>query len=287
MRHSKSNPVADFYLDASRRGVEPRQGQIGHAQMHVKAIDESRRQIHFVCSTGEVDHYGEIVEPSAFEASIPAFMSNPVFQAGHVYVGPSGEPSTIGHWEKVVVTNNALEGIAEFDDEDPLAQRYWNLYKKGHMRACSVGFIAVAWEMRDVEIEGRQQRVRVFTKVNLLEISAVAVGANPSALVRVASALRHAPDTDLSDDMERLAKALEPFFERTLKTILHAGPGGLLCSLLQDILEAQHGHAELEHEDLDDIYAPGDQPPRTASDKGDPEFKTELRDLLATAKERA
>src|SRR5690606_1591687 len=118
--------------------------------------------------------------------SIEAFMDNPVLIAGHTYVGLSGEPTVIGNWTKVWVSQDGLEGIAEFDAELKLAQDYFGLYQRGRMKAVSVGFIAIEWIMRELDQGDRKQRVRAFTKVELLEISAVAIPANRAALMRAA-----------------------------------------------------------------------------------------------------
>jgi hypothetical protein len=48
----------------------------------------------------------------------------------------------------------------------------------------SVGFITHAFEMREMEFDGSTQRVRVFTDVELIEISAVAIPANRESLIR-------------------------------------------------------------------------------------------------------
>jgi hypothetical protein len=72
-----------------------------------------------------------------------------------------------------------LWAIVEFAQTD-LSEQYWQLYSTGFMRAVSIGFLPKAW--RDVLEDGK--RIREFTEVELLEISAVAVPANPDALVR-------------------------------------------------------------------------------------------------------
>jgi len=239
--------MIDLLLDPEQRTVEPRVGQIGSTRMRVKSIDEAKRQVHFLCSTGDIDRYGEIVDQKALARAIPDFMLNPVFAAGHVYVGTSGEPTVIGHWVKLWVSDAGLEGIAEFDDEDPLAQRYWNLYRKGHMKAVSIGFLVKAWEMR--EQPGEQHRVRAFTEIELIEISAVAIGAARHALVRAASAARHTLGTPGDDTLET---RLTPVIERILKKLLHAGPGGHLCTLLTDVAEAVRGPRGDSYDEGDD-----------------------------------
>lgn len=186
--------LASLFLDSSQRDVEPRQGQIGHTSMAVRSVDEEKRQVHFLCSTGQIDRYGEVVDPEALKAAVPDFMKNPVFVAGHVYSTPNGEPTVIGHWSKLWVSKDGLEGIVQFDDEDPLALRYWNHFRKGNMRAVSIGFKTRAWEMREFKgDDGQARRVRVFTQLDLLEISAVTIPANPAALIRAASAFALQP----------------------------------------------------------------------------------------------
>ncbi len=284
-----------MFLDPSQRYAEPQRGQIGHARMAVKSIDEQARQIHFVCSTAEVDRYGEVVLPTAYAASLPAFMRNPVFQAGHVYVGTSGEPTTIGHWVKVWVSPEGLEGIAQFDDEDPLAVRYWNLYRKGHMKAVSVGFIANTWEMRELDPAVPGKRTRVFTEVELIEVSAVAIPANPAALMRAAAAFGSSPALLLDSagaanagsgalNVEQLAQALEPLLERSLARLLDAGPGGRLCTLIQDVAEAVHGCGGFGDPDECDIHDHAHAPERESSSNGaDPELKALLDQLARQA----
>lgn len=261
-------------LDWHHRGTEPEQGALGFTRMKQRGIDEDKRQVHFLCSTDTVDRYGEIVEPEAYRASLDAFMQNPVFAAGHQHVGLNGEPTVLGHWEKVWITKDGLEGIAQFDDEDELAQRYWNNYRKGHMRAVSVGFIVKpnGWDMREVEIDQERQRVRVFTDVDLLEISAVMVPANPDALVRRSAA-------SPGGEAEQLALMIQ-----ALKRIFHAGPGGLMTTLAQDIAElvvcGSQGMDDGDIHEPDPGSVTGDDP---GSEEGDEELKALLQDALGKA----
>jgi len=70
-----------LFLDPAQRGVEPSEGQIGHVRMFRRSVSEAARTIEFVCSTGTVDRYGEIVEPDAFRGSLADFMRNPAMRA--------------------------------------------------------------------------------------------------------------------------------------------------------------------------------------------------------------
>ncbi|MEM9415363.1 MAG: HK97 family phage prohead protease [Planctomycetota bacterium] len=264
----------DRVLDWNQRHVEPKAGDFGTCRMQRKSIDEDKRQIHFLCSSGSVDRYGEIVEPSAYAGSIESFMLNPVFAAGHVYIGNNGEPTIIGEWVKLWISKDGLEGIAEFDDEDPLAQRYWNLYRKGRMRSVSVGFIANAWKMRDVETGQDKRRVRVFTDVDLLEVSAVAIPANPDARVRSRGAGGSHED-DLDARMEAAA-------ERAIEKRFSTDPGGLMTTLAQDVAELVVAHVGPGADPYGDIPDPGDVPAPGTEDQGESQhnLNAALRDVL-------
>jgi len=178
-------------LDPTIRTTEPAAGDIGHNRMFLQpgSIDEDNRTARFVCSSGEVDRYGEIVEPQAFARWLPVFMQNPVLLAGHAHIGPAGEPTTIGHWIDLEVTEQGLVGTAQFLADDPsgLADAYWYRYLNGAQKAVSVGFIVHRFEMRQIDQDGQRQLTRVFTEVELVEISAVAIPANRESLIRAAS----------------------------------------------------------------------------------------------------
>jgi len=111
---TQQQPQLNDLLDPTQRDREPQPGQIGVVRAFVQpgSIDEDNRTMRFVGSTRNLDRYGEIVEPKAFEKWLPTFMANPVFVAGHVYIGMSGEPTTIGHWLDMQVTDEGLEGTA-------------------------------------------------------------------------------------------------------------------------------------------------------------------------------
>jgi len=88
----------------------------------------------------------------------------------------------------VKITREGLLARAKFANT-PLAEEYFSLYKDGHMKAFSMGWITRAFEMRDTKLpDGTSKRIRWFTKVELIEISAVAIPANRESLVRAASA---------------------------------------------------------------------------------------------------
>jgi len=175
-------------LDPMQRHVEPSPGAIGHCRAFAKTINEAERTIEFVCSTGEIDRYGERVLPSAFKGSLDSFMLNPAFPFGHSYdLSPGGELPTVGHWKSVRVTDEALIGTAYFKPWG-LGETCWRDYLEGNLTSVSVAFLTRTWEMRSEGEGDTQKRIRVFTDVDLLEISSVLIPANPSARIRAASA---------------------------------------------------------------------------------------------------
>ncbi|MEM1445154.1 MAG: HK97 family phage prohead protease [Planctomycetota bacterium] len=232
--------AASRLLDPRHREIEPASGDLGFSLGQVRSVNEEQRTIEALVSTPAVDRYEEIVEPKAFEAWLPVFEANPVFVAGHTYSGWNGEPTVLGSWKDMKVTEEGLVGVAEFDDEDPLARRHWNLYRKRHMRAFSVGWLTHSWEIREFELApGVTKKLRVFTEVELIEISAVSIPANREALVRAAGIGGLATSTESSPELDAqgLAKALTPAVESVLTQLLSVEPGGHLCTLLQDVVE--------------------------------------------------
>jgi HK97 family phage prohead protease len=147
----------------------------------VRAVDEGNRQIRVLASSGSLDRHGERILPTAFKDSIDVFMRNGVVLACHQHRLADGEPPVIGSVVRLWVDKEGLWAIIKFAETE-LAEQYWQLYRSGHMKAVSVGFMPLEWT--DSDEEGA--RVRTYTKVELLEISCVAVPSNRDALVRSA-----------------------------------------------------------------------------------------------------
>jgi HK97 family phage prohead protease len=275
-------------LDPHNRSQPAESGSFGEARLFSvgESINQEQRTIRFVCSSDQVDRYGEIIEPDAYRAILPQFMLNPVFMAGHIYVGPAGEPTCIGYWRDLKVTKTGLEGTAWFN-ETQLGEAYWQTYKSKSQRAVSVGFISLANEMRELEIDGTTQRVRVHTQVELLEISAVAIPANRQSLMRAAGLATGsglASDAKAGDAslLDKLQKRLETI-ERKLDAVFDTEPGSRLCGLIQDVVAASQGCRSYEFED--DFDDPGSDPSMMGfEDEGqrgtdDKELSTAVADL--------
>lgn len=116
-----------------------------------------------VASTEDVDRVGESLDVKDWD--FKNFKKNPVLQAGHDY-----KPQfTIGIAKKIVVEGTKVIFEPVFHNVTQLAREIGEMYQQGYLKAFSVGFIPGGSEKKK--------------KNELLEISAVAVPANPHALV--------------------------------------------------------------------------------------------------------
>ncbi|HWQ90395.1 MAG TPA: HK97 family phage prohead protease [Clostridia bacterium] len=133
----------------------------------------------FVCSTGCVDRYKEVIEPTGWR--LENYLRNPVFQNSHKYgdvIFTLGR-AVVCDVREVAPGKMGLCQRIEFATEvNPVARIAYGLYAGGYLSAVSVGFIPLRWEDADEKAEWRRR----YLEQELLEVSAVAVPANPEAL---------------------------------------------------------------------------------------------------------
>jgi HK97 family phage prohead protease len=146
--------------------------------LFVKSIDESKRQIEAVVSTADLDRYDEIIEPEAFRETLDIYLKNPIVISSHQNRLDTGHSSVVGQVIKAWIDTKGLHVIIWFAETE-LGNEFWYLYRNKFQRAFSVGFIPLEWKD---EVSDGGKRVRVHTKVELLEISCVPVPANRNAL---------------------------------------------------------------------------------------------------------
>lgn len=152
----------------------------------VRSIDEENKTVEAVISDETIDRYDEVVAMSAWKRGLSNYKKHPVFLSSHDY---SDVMSQLGVAEDVWVEDNQL--IARFkyftDQGNPSADWAFTLAKNG-AAAFSVGFIGKESVMESEDIikilgDGlKRYPWRVFTEVELLEVSHVTVPANPAAL---------------------------------------------------------------------------------------------------------
>jgi phage head maturation protease len=179
-------------------------------QVEVRGVNESSEtgeadgsapSLDFVASTATLDRYHEIIEPAGWR--LDTYRRNPVFQNAHNYgdiLFTLGKALTTE--VRLVEGKPALCQRIEFATEvNPVARIAYGLYRGGFLNAVSVGFIPLKWEdgeqVRSVECRvqnedppssdsgaarsGASPRRR-YLEQELLEVSAVAIPANPDAL---------------------------------------------------------------------------------------------------------
>lgn len=190
---------------------------------------EGSRVIRFVGSTPDVARDGGILEADGWETE--AYLRNPVFLYAHDHSGlPVGRTVTL-KGEKT-----GLEFDVEFAPRDvhPFADTVFRLYQTGFLRGVSVGFRTLETRVPSSDEKARGAEW-VSTRHELLELSAVPVGADSNALAVAARAL--SPDDVPAlrrmglEPFERLAKEIETMKTKKRATISETGDGALVAVL--------------------------------------------------------
>jgi phage head maturation protease len=138
-----------------------------------------------VASTATLDRYHEVIEPSGWR--LDSYRRNPVFQNAHNYgdiLFTLGK--ALSTEVRAVGSGQALCQRIQFaTDVNPVARIAYGLYRGGFLNAVSVGFIPLRWEDGGNGSTGSQAAAaprRRYLEQELLEVSAVAIPANPEAL---------------------------------------------------------------------------------------------------------
>lgn len=142
----------------------------------VKEIDEQERSIWFVASTEDKDRVGDIIRVAGWK--FDAYDRNPVFLWAH-----DSDELPIGKCVARQIDGARLLMKIQFAtvEENPLADQVYRLYKGGYLNAVSVGFKPL--KRMPIHPEDRWGDLGwEFIEQELLELSAVPVPANSSAL---------------------------------------------------------------------------------------------------------
>lgn len=120
-------------------------------------------------NTSDKDRVGDVVLPSAFEKSLPTYMSNPVLLANHDWNDPCG-----------VVTSAEVQDKGLFIQAKVSATRpdIKTLIREGVLRTFSIGYNELDADMDEAT------QTKFIKSLELLEISIVTVPANANALFR-------------------------------------------------------------------------------------------------------
>jgi len=231
-------PTKGLEKGAYQRGAPEATGRFLLA--HQKSVDLENRRVEVVASTLSLDRDGEIILPSAFAKTLPAFLAGHApLMTQHTHRTDSGTPSQIGWVMDGRITKTLVSMMIQFAESDPqdACERWWNRAKgKGKGIATSIGFIPLRWvygsaadlvrefpEIRDAVREaglGDDDKLRVYTEIELLELSVVGVPSNRGALqVLAAKGFALEPDGD-----ESAEKALDALVERIAKRLAELAP---------------------------------------------------------------
>lgn len=167
-------------------------------------IDEKNNQlIGVVGSTGTIDRQGESINPMGW--ILDNFKKNPVIQWAHDY---SGLP--VGKAIRVYIEDNALKFDIEFA-KTAFAKDVFQLFKDKILNAFSVGFLPKKWGTSG-------QDAYDIMEQELLELSVVAVPANPEALALLKSfEVKHEKELKVEEVKEGEKDKDEEIIEEEIK----------------------------------------------------------------------
>lgn len=163
--------IKSFYKVKETWEKAKQEGCIGLAiqlETSFKKSITQKGKFYSVFSTNDVDRHGEIVEQNW---KLKNYKKNPVYLDSHNY---ESIERIIGRVDKLKVKDNQLQGEIIFALENPLGRLAYDLAEGGFLRASSVGFIPLKFD------DDKQ----IILEAELLEISAVVVGANSEALLK-------------------------------------------------------------------------------------------------------
>ena len=135
----------------------------------------------FVASDATRDTYGTVLMPDGW--NLERFNKNPVIFYQHDQL--SYDPDAIIGKGRAYVEDGKLMVDIEFEPEgqNKKADKVWKKLQFGTLNAVSVGFLALAGEWgKGDEGPGQRNETYYYTSMELLEVSVVAIPANPNAL---------------------------------------------------------------------------------------------------------
>jgi len=216
--------------------IEVRESSLSSIGGEGQGEGELSSTLDFISSDETLDRYDEVITASGWK--LDTYRKNPVFQNAHQY---GDIIYTLGRALVTEVRSGKLHQRIQFAvDANPMARIAHALYSGKFLRAVSVGFIPLRWEngdgsespslsalrgggqgdlasssdsLRSTPHAPRSVPRRRYLEQELLEVSAVAIPANPNAL-----ALAYKSGTIEKSDLKELADLL--------RHTLLSSPGG-------------------------------------------------------------
>src|SRR5438445_956114 len=200
--HSQSSPF--LKSEFGERLVHLNNGGLGirgglRVEIKSPQSDTPEPVLDFIASDESVDRYNEVIKLDGWD--LANYKRNPVVVDSHDY---SSVSKILGRSTEVAVSMGKLVNRVKFATDNPLGAMAYKLAKGGFIKSESVGFIPTEWTYGD---ESAGEPYRIFTKQELIEISLVAVPANPAATMVLALKSGVLEKTDLQE----LARFLKQF----------------------------------------------------------------------------
>ncbi|WP_241473774.1 HK97 family phage prohead protease [Mycolicibacterium neoaurum] len=137
----------------------------------IKSINDDEKSIRFQVSDDSVDRYGEKVDQGW---NLKNFLKNPIALWNHRSGYDMQPEDVMGNWGDFETKGGKTFATLTFDQGNEKAMFVYGQYKRGFLKAVSVGFIPHTLEFED--------DVPVLKDNELLEISPVGIPANANAL---------------------------------------------------------------------------------------------------------
>ena len=145
---------------------------------HVREAADGSLTVSGWASNFDVDRVGDTVTRKALERALEGYKRNPILLYNHSYAQPAGTVT------KALVDDRGLWIEATLPrPESGLTRHYWDLVRRGAMRALSIGGV---W---------KRDALKRLVEIDLREISVAAVGVNAGTLLsaQTAKAFQDAP----------------------------------------------------------------------------------------------
>jgi uncharacterized protein len=200
INHQLSTVFADRLVTLS----DGRPGLRGGIHVQVAALADPQPStnnpqpvLDFISSDDTLDRYGEIVSAAGWH--LADYQRNPVFQNAHQYgdvIFTLGK-ALITEVRTVAGRQVLFQRIEFATQANPMARIAHGLYSGGFLNTVSVGFIPLRWQDGDPTVRTPREAPDKLSTLNsqpstnyrrryleqeLLEVSAVAIPANPNAL---------------------------------------------------------------------------------------------------------
>ncbi len=201
-----SEPLPDLENDFERlekvmepeeylREVSERMYERGEFEFHaeIKGIDDLKRIIEGYANTRNIDRYEDIILPPVFRGSLKYYVNHGKIFIDHDYKNPIGRPQKAYIDKEGLWVRGSIYGGVQFIDEA------WALIEMRLKDAYSVGFKILETEWK--KVEGFKDKIRHITKLELYEVSVVALPANRQSVFDVVKGMVNG--TDLYDPVTR------------------------------------------------------------------------------------